>query len=99
MVGTPPTITDTQDLHRRMHLLPQAAINIVEFIYKGANKHQKAKLQSKIKQRLMAKTSRTSMMKKKLQEEACLPHQHCISRHQHSLNRRKIKKRDRDNRS
>ena len=28
--------------------------NIVEFIYKGANKHHWAKLQSKIKQRLMA---------------------------------------------
>ena len=27
--------------------------NIVEFIYKGANKHHWAKLQSKIKQRLM----------------------------------------------
>ena len=98
MAGTPPTITATQDLHLRTHLLPQTATS-----WNLSTKEQTSTIGPSFKARSSnaswPRTSRTSMTKKKLQEEACLPHQQCISRHQHSTNRRKIKKRDRDNRS
>ena len=60
MAGVYP-FTDTQDFHPRGTQYPQSGTmdsprpTPADFIYKGANKHHWAKVQSKIKQRLMAK--------------------------------------------
>jgi hypothetical protein len=58
MVGILP-LTNIQDFHRRRHPFSSSnhglsSSNAADFVYKGANKHNWAKLQSKIKQRLMA---------------------------------------------
>jgi hypothetical protein len=103
MAGTRPTIIAIQDLHRRTHLHHQAATmdSPPQTSQTSFTKEPTSIIGPSSKARSSnvswPRTFRVSTMKK-LQDEACLLHQPCISHHQHSSSRRKIE-RGRGNRS
>ena len=78
-----------------------SASSISDFVYKGANKHHWAKLQSKIKQRLMAENISYIDDEEEVARRSMPPPPalYISPPYQHSSSRRKIERRGRGNRS